>query len=530
MTRARRLASAALVLASAAVAAACRSSPRPAAQGPIVVYLVDALRPDRTSLYGADRATTPAAEALARESVTYTSAFALSTWTRPSVATLLTSLLPARAGALNRWGRLDASAWYLPQALREAGWATAAFVANANLFDERLGFQRGIDVFRPVVHGPTGEWHATAREVVEPALAYIESRTSPRFFLYVHVVDPHARWFAPDEEPGEPYLLEPRSRAMFAQAPGPEDGVPLDYDRSVRQADDQFARIAGALRGRGFWESATVVYTADHGEAFGEHGAVAHGHALDEEQVRVPLVIKYPDGDGAGARRSDPVSLADVTPTLAEVAALGDSNDWIGASLWRRRLPPEREIYHSEDLDEHRLYALRRGDSKLVVRLYPRFARTRFDLARDPRELAGLDLPCGAPLAAGDAALVAALARWREKDVAAFPSVLLAASGGRPCHATVELAHVRKPFLTLEDSCRWAGAIGGGRLTLRDGGAPALPRLLLSADDHGRLPTVAIDPARPGCSVSSVQSALLEGPTSEEHLRRLRGLGYLRDP
>ena len=117
----------ALALAAVILTMACATAGQTSRSGPVVIFIVDALRPDRMSLYGASRPTTPAAVALAREAVVYTNAFAVSSWTRPSVATLLTSLLPASAAALNRWGRLDESVWYLSEAFQRQGWTTAAF-------------------------------------------------------------------------------------------------------------------------------------------------------------------------------------------------------------------------------------------------------------------------------------------------------------------------------------------------------------------------------------------------------------------
>ena len=518
---------AALTLVAAAVPApACRPDSGSAPNGPVVVYVVDALRPDRMSVYGAGRPTTPAAVRLAREAVTYTNAYAVSTWTRPSVATMLTSVLPSTSATLSRWGRLDDSVWYLPEALRSRGFTTAAFVANGNLFDDRMGFRRGIDVFRPIVHavpggtGPPGtEWHATAREVVEPVLAFIEAQASPRFFVYIHVVDPHT-----------PYVLMPEHQGWFASSADDGTKVPIDYDRSVRQADDEFRRIVGALRRKGFWPGSTVVYTADHGEEFGEHGRTGHGYSAYDEQLRVPLLVKYPGGEGGGTRLPDPVSLADLAPTVAAVHGLPASSGWIGTSLWRRRLPPERELYFTEDLDRDRLYGIRRGPRKVIVRLYPVFQRTLFSLDRDPGEKAGVDLPCGAE-GRGSPELFAALRLWRERDAAGYPSLRFGEgpAGGR-CEASIDLSTVREPFLTAEDHCRWSPEVKDGRLVYReDPGSPS-ERLLVSADDRGRPPDVRSPRGRTPCSIATVRSRLIEGPTSEEHLDRLRALCYLQGP
>ena len=507
-------------LSSVAIALALGTSAcsrRAPAEGPIIIYVVDALRPDRMSLYGNPRPTTPAAEALAREGVTYTNAFALSTWTRPSVATMLTSLFPSQAGALNRWGRLDESVPYLPELLRRKGWKTAAFVSNGNLFDDRLGFRRGLDLFHVVTHAPTGEWHATAREVMEPVLKFVAAQTSPRFFVYIHVVDPHA-----------PFIVEEPYRSLFSDEASPKTGVPIDYDRSARQADDQFHRLSEALRAKGFWPRATIVYTADHGEEFGEHGGSTHGSSIHDEQLRVPLVIRYPGGEDGGSRRPDPVSLADVTPTVADLCGLSASRDWIGASLWRQRLPAEREVYATEDLDEHRLYGLRRGRMKLIVRLYPTFSRTLYDLESDPGEKAGIDLPCGAATGL-DRGLGKALAAWRERDIAAFTSLRFdAGESRRDCRAVIDLSTIAKPLLTADDHCEWSAKVQGARLEFRP--ASSARRLTVSTDDNGRVPAVWFAVSGASCVPVAVPARFMTGPITEEHLERLRALGYLGGP
>jgi len=506
-----------------AVLAATTGCSPPTAPGPIVIYLVDTLRPDRMSVYGAVHPTSPAAQAFAGDAVVYTNAYAVSTWTRPSVATLLTSLLPSHVAALDRWGRLDASVSYLPQELRRKEWKTAAYVANGNLFDNRLGFDRGFDVFKIIVHAspdgsvpPGTARHATAREVSAHVVKFINAQTSPQFFLYVHVIDPH--W---------PYVPEPAYGGLFADG-RPLGGIPVDYDRSVRQADDQFTTIADALREKGYWDKATVLYTSDHGEEFQEHGGTFHGTTVFDEQLRVPLIIKYPDGDGAGTRRADPVTLADVVPTLGEIYGLAASTEWIGTSLWRRRLPADRDLYFTEDLDGHRLYGLRRGSQKVIVQLYPTFTKTLFFLDKDRGEQAGTTLGCDDE-SQSDRTLVNALRRWREKDVAAFPSLRFPALAAS-CAATIDLANVPHPFLTAEDHCRWAGRIQKGRLRFPDPQGGSSGSLYVSGDVRGRLPDVVYSEGKPSCSVTTVQARLMDGPLTEEHIERLRSLGYLRAP
>ncbi|HEV8269427.1 MAG TPA: sulfatase, partial [Thermoanaerobaculia bacterium] len=431
--------------------------PRPAVKlsGPVVIYLVDTLRQDRVSPYGAPRDTTPSAAALAREGIVFENAYSISSWTRPSVATLFTSLLPSEAGTIDRRGVLRDGAPTLAEMLRSFGLSTAAFVANGNVFDRRVGFHRGFDTFVTTAGSPGAP--ATASEAVDRAVAFVEAQQSPRFFVYVHVIDPHV-----------PYVLAPPYSALFADSPAPateRERLLLSYDRCVRRADDAFGKLADALRKKGFWDEATVLYTSDHGEEFLEHGGLYHGSSLYEEQVRIPLILKLPGAAHAGERRRDAVTLADVVPTMAALAQAPASNGWIGRSLLESG---ERPLYFTEDLDENRLYAMRVGSSKLIVRLYPTFERRLFDLESDPGEKTGEDLRCDAAVPPRGREAASLLASWRRRDLELYPSLRLVKTGDEPVRVDWELSFLlaRRPFLTAEDSCALSPLVKDGALEI----------------------------------------------------------------
>ena len=531
MRRTRRIAFA--LLAAALPAGRARAE---APGGPVVIFLVDTLRPDRMSVYGAPRATTPAADHLAREATVFEHAYALSSWTRASVGTLFTSLLPAAAGTLDREGKLDPDVATLPQLFRDHGWVTAAFVGNSNV-SPWTGLARGFTVFEAVDAAEPGfGGHPRARAVVDPAIRFVETQTSRHFFLYVHVLDPHL-----------PFNLEPTYRKLFAgrtagRRPNEREALFLDYDRTIRQADDQFARLAAALRSKGFWDDATVVYTADHGEEFYEHGDRGHGRTLYEEQVRVPLLVKLPAGSVKAARRQELVSLADVTPTLADLHALPREASWIGSSLLAPL--PERSLYFTEDLDGDRLFALRTGEKKLVVRLYPKLDERVFDLARDPGEKLGREIACGAPAPEEARLLVSASETWRARDASSFPRIEFEKRGAESLHfvLVMSLPDTPHPFLTPDDSCRYAANLRDSAFTLAAEVPAGEPfRLSIAADQRGE-----VSPYRltvfdahgnvvSGARRDSLLSTLrIERPTvhgeSEDDVRELRNLGYLGGP
>ena len=498
------------------------------ADGPIVIFLIDTLRRDRVSVYGSPRSTTPAAESLAREGIVFENAYSICSWTRASVATLFTSRLPAASGALDRKGRLGPSVVTMPQLLHDRGWKTAAFVANTNVSNS-TGFSRGFDVFESV-RGPSPAHHADPRaaEVVDRAVRFLSSQASPRFLLYVHVMEPHL-----------PIDLDPEHRSLFGRDRANESDPFLDYDRAIRQADDQFARIAAALRAKGFWNGATVVYTADHGEEFLEHGGRGHGDTLYEEQIQIPLVVKPPAGRIAPGRRQDLVSLADVLPTLAGLYGLPREASWIGSGLLGPL--PERSLYFTEDFEDNRLYALRKGTKKVVVRLYPELDEEVFDLSSDPGEVRGRPVACGAPVPADARALFAELTTLRSLDVSLFPRIEIEKVTSESLRFVLVMALVTppRPFLTPEARCRYETSVHGQALSLATE-VPAGEVFRVSiAGDVGEIPSyrLTVFDAR-GNVVSGAQREKLlrtarfqypgtRSSESADEIRALRNLGYL---
>jgi len=407
---------------------------------------------------------------------------------------------------------------------------TAAFVANGNVFDPRLGFDRGFDVFRAT---STEDGDRTARGAVSRAVGYIEKQSSPRFFLFVHVIDPH-----------QPIFLEPDYQTIFSAESGQSsvrEQSLLDYDRSIRQADDQFQRIVDALKRKNWWVSATVIYTADHGEEFFEHGRQGHGKTIFEEQVRIPLIVKYPGNREAGTRRPDPVTIADITPTIAEMTGVRRLAHWIGASF-RRPISSLRSIYFTEELDDARVYGLRRGGEKLVVQLYPSFQRSVYDLGTDAAEQRGTAIPCGKD-PGRYRELLRDFDKWHATDVAEYPGLTLEKTKRLPLvvDVRVNLAELPKPFVTVEDLCRLSPLIEGTRLQAveRVGGGYSY-RLQVTTNARGDAPAInvavssaegtpVIDLRGPDSPVRvhRVDARFIRGDMTDDIWRHLKSLGYL---
>jgi len=369
-----------------------------AAQPHVIFYLIDALRADHLGVYGYGRPTSPNVDAWATEAVVFDTAYAPASWTRPSVASLMTGRVPSRHGALGRAHRVRPDVLTLAEMLKSEGYATAAFVSNPNVLPE-FGFERGFDTYVDIDSVQRG---SDAAQVTAAVLAYLDDpgqdAVGPHF-LYVHTIDPHAPYAPP-----EPYAERFAGRPPGLSSPLPDDGqpplsIPLEtrraaavnlYDGEIAYADHEFGRFLGALRERGLYDDALVVLLSDHGEEFWDHGLVQHGVTLFEEQVHVPMIARLPGGRLGGRRVPEPVLLMDWLPTLAEWLGATPPAALDGASFLglldpeRSNARPARPIYF--EMGRGRLTALREGRHKLIAHTGPTAGVSLFDLEDDPGE------------------------------------------------------------------------------------------------------------------------------------------------
>jgi len=324
----------------------------------VFIYVIDALRADHLGCYGYDRATSPLIDAFAGEATFYRRAMTPTTWTRPSVATMLSGLYPSVHGAMHNTDGLAEWPVLLPEILREAGYATACFTTNLQI-GENFGFNQGYDRF-------VLEHFASAQWAVSQTADFLGALDPARpAFVYLHTIEPH-----------DPYTPRPESRKRFDRGyqgtcDGSAEGLNaagrvnpklsaddiahlIDlYDAEVYDADRGFTDFVQMLKRSGRFDEALVILTADHGEAFAEHDTLSHGRNLNVEEMHVPLIIRFPRGRHGGMQLEERVGLHDLLPTiLAEVGAGGSFSYQLpgeelppGARTSRRR---EGELFYAE--------------------------------------------------------------------------------------------------------------------------------------------------------------------------------------
>ncbi|GJM23155.1 MAG: hypothetical protein DHS20C15_30700 [Planctomycetota bacterium] len=370
----------------------------------LVLIDVDTLRADRVGCYGYARDTTPRLDAWAEQhAALFVDALATSNWTLPSTASMLTGLSVQQHGVTTFRRKLVRDLGSVALRLSAAGYETYAR-SDAGLLVPELGFGHGFDRFEarrlPLEEHLERGW--------KPELERLRERGSERpsfTFLQTYMThDPFEddRRFEDTTQPysgplGERAVVRSDVVARLAELDGavdPADKRHLDniYDAGVRRMDDLVMDFIDGLAEVFGSEPYLVILTSDHGEEILEHGSFGHGHSLHGEVLRVPLIVKSPDGKLRG-RRSEPASLLDVAPTLLHAANLAIPEELTGHSLLGA-LPEHRPrlAQHENDMHDEPAFALTFLGRKWIEGPIHRtdgaelFFEELYELADDPGE------------------------------------------------------------------------------------------------------------------------------------------------
>ncbi len=385
-----------LLLAAIAASLSC-ADPQPAPRRVLLVIL-DTVRADHLSSYGYDRRTTPHLDRLAGEGERYTQAYAQSSWTLPTIATILTGQPPHAHGA----GFADGVIFPLREGvptlaglLGAAGFETGG-IWNVVWCQPQSGLAQGFGFYDYVMTDATNRNHRSASDTTDLALRWLgEQDPDASLFLAVHYFDPHLTYdppapfdseFEPDQRDHVPEGFGSAGEMVRIRTgdleltPRQRESLIARYDGELRYMDEQFGRLRAGMEQAGLWDDTLVVVIADHGEEFWDHGSFEHGHSHFAEVVRVPLIVRRPGGP-AGVVRDERVRQLDVAPTILEYAGIPVPPGLPGHPLGRggaRYSVAEGTLYGGD------LVSVRSDDGVLIVERSQ--GRAVFFTADDARE------------------------------------------------------------------------------------------------------------------------------------------------
>lgn len=349
-------------------------SESPARARRVVLVVCDTLRPDRLGCYGSTRGATPQLDAFSEDAVRYEKAFAQSSKTMPSMASLLTgrTVDEIGVGRGNRFHIAEAVDT-LAEQLQRAGLVTGAVVSNPVLRApdvEELGTRgiaQGFDHFDDDMSSREKNralMERVAPDTTQAALGWIDDTVGQGrddFFLWVHYIDPHGPYTPPvefeerfaQEHPADAPTLPPgKWGSGLREIPAYQildderrPAVYVDrYDAEVAYMDRSFGDLIDGLASRGLLDDTLLIFTADHGESLGEEDWwFSHGYTLHSSNVQVPLLIRFPGGGADTSKSGGVVSRAvqhlDVSATILD--AVGARLDGDPRQSLMRALPAE---------------------------------------------------------------------------------------------------------------------------------------------------------------------------------------------
>ena len=361
----------------------------------VVFILVDMLRADRLSAYGYERETTPQLDLVMQSAVRFANAEAQSTWTKTSMASLWTGVLPPQTGIVRYPHAVPDDVKMPAEIFKEAGYTTAGLWRNGWVASN-FGFQQGFDRYlRPTPRKTTADelerrtpgtrkLAGTDADVTEGAIQFLRTYRDDKFMLYLHYMDVHQ--YAYDTEAAALNFGSSLSDA---------------YDASIHWTDRNVGAVIGELEALDVLDRTIVVIGSDHGEAFREHTFEGHARDLYRETTDVPLMMILPFRLDEGLVVDSLVRNVDIWPTILEMTGLPPLETTDGVSLVPTMLAAARgemaetpasvayldQTWGQVEKDPSPLIAIRKQDKRIIYKPEDRDRTLQiFDHATDPGE------------------------------------------------------------------------------------------------------------------------------------------------
>jgi arylsulfatase A-like enzyme/Flp pilus assembly protein TadD len=269
----------------------------------VVVITIDTLRADHLGCYGDKQIRTPNIDALAVDGVRFERAYTPVPVTLPAHTVIFTGTYPMLSGMHDFSGnKLNPGQPTLASVLKQHGYSTGAVIGSAVL-DSRFGLNQGFDFyydhfdFNRLDESNLEEMERPGNLVADVALDWLAKNHRSKFFLWMHLYDPHY-----------PYRPPPPYNEQYKDRP---------YDGEIAFADAQVGRLIAYLKANGLYRNTLIVLTGDHGESLGEHGEKTHGFFIYNSTLHVPMIIRLP-GNPHAKTVSEMISLADLVPTVLQ--------------------------------------------------------------------------------------------------------------------------------------------------------------------------------------------------------------------
>jgi len=383
----------------------------------VILITVDTLRTDVLSSYGSQSVQTPNIDGLSADGVLFKNAYSSSPWTLPAFASIMTGLPPGTHLTTKASSKLPKKFKTTAEYMLGSGYYTGALVRNIFLHPEYNIDQGFVDYYhypkfsryvrsfgRALINFAFGKNlrnDVSTEDITDLSINWLEEQRDKDFFFWVHYFDPHQPYAPPEAYIADKSEPPPRIGMEFNGAKHIRSGhlVPTErerewikelYDAEVRYVDDNLGRLFEYLKKSGLYEDSLIILTSDHGEEFWDHGGFEHGHALYNEVIQVPLIIKLP-GENQVKEEKMRVSTQSLMRTILDASGIEyDRDRLIAGSLYPLMQGKGNEISEEPLVSTGLLYyedreSLIFGNKKYIRSLISN-EEELYDLQNDPDE------------------------------------------------------------------------------------------------------------------------------------------------
>ncbi|HDI75144.1 MAG TPA: DUF229 domain-containing protein [Thermoprotei archaeon] len=327
----------------------------------VILIALDTLRADHLSCYGYKVKTSPFMDKIASEGAVFKYAYAPAIPTHPGYTTMLTGTHPLHHKIVCHAGSrfLSKDILLVGELLKRKDYITAA-ADNLAIMKGGEWFIRGYDYYYAtggivvISKGIKISGEIVLKKTIEFLELWSKEYKDKKFFLFIHFWDPHAPYYPPEDLvkkvfKGDPYqgdlkerlektvwgrrLLKGWMGKLIDKGIRNPDYIRALYDAEILYTDDKVRKIYEKLEELGIIDDTLIIITADHGESMGEHNIFYDHHGLYEWDVRIPLILRYPDKIPKETVVEAFVQHTDIVPTILDIANCPMRDNIYGKSL-----------------------------------------------------------------------------------------------------------------------------------------------------------------------------------------------------
>jgi len=313
----------------------------------VVVFIIDCLRTDHVGVYGYSRKTTPNIDALSKEGMILTDFYTNAPWTKPSMVSLFTSLIPLKHGVVSATNILFSPSLTLGRIAKEIGYKTYLFNGGNVFLQHKFGLTQGFDFYIQPEELTTMSVGGNAQKLIQQVIDVLKEEKKAPFFSYIHFMDAHLpyndnkfnelftkrKYLKPGIGPQEITAqlvreMTEEGKISLAQKEYIED----IYDAQIRDIDDSIGKLIKKLKDWNIFNNTIIIVTSDHGEEFWDHNNFEHGHTLYNELMSIPFIITGPNIEPGVV--SERLRIIDVAPTLLDFIGRNKFESMQGKSFY----------------------------------------------------------------------------------------------------------------------------------------------------------------------------------------------------